>query len=83
MFPVNESMDYPKRAQSIPSAAVYRGGGEVSALIAKRFSVEVTGRGAEIAQVDMQADTAKSEKTLGTVDLARLRAMKDTGAQAH
>jgi hypothetical protein len=48
--------------------------GEVSALIAKRFSVEVTGRGVDIAQL---------EKTLSTVDLARLEAMKDAGAQAH
>jgi hypothetical protein len=64
----------PKQAQPLPIAAVYRGGGKVSALIAKRFSVEVTGRG---------ADRAQSEKTLGTVDLARLQAMKDTGAQAH
>jgi hypothetical protein len=48
--------------------------GEVSALIAKRFSVEVTGRGVDIAQL---------EKTLNTVDLARLEAMKDAGAQAH
>jgi hypothetical protein len=50
------------------------GDGEVSALIAKRFSVEVTGRGVDIAQL---------EKTLTTVDLARLEAMKDAGAQAH
>jgi Yip1 domain len=48
--------------------------GEVSALIAKRFSVEVTGRGVDIAQL---------EKTLNTVDLMRLEAMKDAGAQAH
>jgi hypothetical protein len=74
VFPVNESMNDPKRAQALLSAAVYGGGGEVSALIAKRFSVEVTGRGADMAQ---------SEKTLGTVDLARLQAMEDTGAQAH
>jgi len=67
-------MNDPKRAQSLPSAAVCGGGGEVSAPIAKRFSVEVTGRAAAMAQ---------SEKTLGTVDLARLQAMKDTGAQAH
>jgi hypothetical protein len=50
------------------------GDGEVSALIAKRFSVEVTGRGVDIAQL---------EKTLNTVDLARLESMKDAGAQAH
>jgi hypothetical protein len=48
--------------------------GEVSALIAKRFSVEVTGQGVDIAQL---------EKTLNTVDLARLESMKDAGAQAH
>ena len=48
--------------------------GEVSALIAKRFSVEVTGRGVDIAQL---------EKTLSTVDLERLEAMKDAGAQTH
>ncbi|MDB6157483.1 MAG: Na+/proline symporter [Gammaproteobacteria bacterium] len=50
------------------------GDGEVSALIARRFSVEVTGRGVDIAQL---------EKTLNTVDLARLESMKDAGAQAH
>jgi hypothetical protein len=48
--------------------------GEVSALIAKRFSVEVTGQGVDIAQL---------EKTLSTIDLARLESMKDAGAQAH
>jgi hypothetical protein len=50
------------------------GDGEVSALIAKRFSVEVTGRGVDIAQL---------ETTLHTVDLARLESMKDVGAGAH
>jgi hypothetical protein len=50
------------------------GDGEVSALIAKRFSVEVTGQGVDIAQL---------EKTLNTVDLARLESMKHAGAQAH
>jgi hypothetical protein len=47
------------------------GDGEVSALIAKRFSVEVTGRGVDIAQL---------EQTLGSLDLARLESMKDAGA---
>jgi hypothetical protein len=47
------------------------GDGEVSAIIAKRFSVEVTGQGVDIAQL---------EKTLGSLDLARLESMKDTGA---
>jgi hypothetical protein len=47
------------------------GDGEVSAIIAKRFSVEVTGRGVDIAQL---------EKTLGSLDLARLESMKDVGA---
>jgi hypothetical protein len=50
------------------------GDGEVSALIAKRFSIEVTGRGVDIAQL---------EKTLSSVDLARLESMKDAGAQAR
>jgi hypothetical protein len=47
------------------------GDGEVSAIIAKRFSVEVTGQGVDIAQL---------EKTLGSLDLARLESMKDVGA---
>jgi hypothetical protein len=47
------------------------GDGEVSAIIAKRFSVEVTGRGVAIGQL---------EKTLGSLDLARLESMKDAGA---
>jgi hypothetical protein len=47
------------------------GDGEVSALVAKRFSVEVTGQGVDIAQL---------EKTLGSLDLARLESMKDAGA---
>jgi hypothetical protein len=48
------------------------GDGEVSAIIAKRFSVEVTGQGIDIAQL---------EKTLGSLDLARLESMKDAGAR--
>jgi hypothetical protein len=48
------------------------GDGEVSALIAKRFSVEVTGQGVDIAQL---------EQTLGSLDLARLESMKDAGAR--
>jgi hypothetical protein len=47
------------------------GDGEVSAIIAKRFSVEVTGQGVAIGQL---------EKTLGSLDLARLESMKDAGA---
>jgi hypothetical protein len=47
------------------------GDGEVSAIVAKRFSVEVTGQGVDIAQL---------EKTLGSLDLARLESMKDAGA---
>jgi hypothetical protein len=47
------------------------GDGEVSAIVAKRFSVEVTGQGVDLAQL---------EKTLGSLDLARLESMKDTGA---
>jgi len=47
------------------------GDGEVSALVAKRFSVEVTGQGVDIAQL---------EKTLGSLDLAQLESMKDAGA---
>ena len=47
------------------------GDGEVSAIVAKRFSVEVTGQGIDIAQL---------EKTLGSLDLARLESMKDAGA---
>ena len=47
------------------------GDGEVSAIIAKRFSVEVTGQGVDIAQL---------EKTLGSLDLAALESMKDAGA---
>lgn len=48
------------------------GDGEVSAIVAKRFSVEVTGRGVDIGQL---------EKTLASIDLARLESMKDAGAQ--
>ena len=47
------------------------GDGEVSAIIAKRFSVEITGQGVDIAQL---------EKTLGSLDLAGLESMKDAGA---
>jgi hypothetical protein len=49
------------------------GAGEVSALIAKRFSVEVTGQGVDMTQL---------EKTLSCIDLARLESMRDAGAQA-
>jgi hypothetical protein len=48
--------------------------GEVSALIAKRFSVEVTGQGVDVAQL---------EKTLNAVDLTRLESMQNAGAQAR
>jgi Yip1 domain len=47
------------------------GDGEVRALIAKRFTVEVTGRGVDIAQL---------EQALGSLDLARLESMQDAGA---
>jgi hypothetical protein len=50
------------------------GAGEVSAFIAKRFSVEVTGHGVDMPQL---------EKTLRSIDLARLESMKDAGAQAR
>ena len=50
------------------------GDGEVSALIAQRFSVEVTGQGVDVAEL---------EKTLNAVDLGRLESMKDAGAQAR
>src|SRR5262249_15565584 len=50
------------------------GDGEVSALIAKRFSIEITGHGVDIGEL---------EKTLSSLDLARLEAMKDAGAKAR
>jgi hypothetical protein len=48
--------------------------GEVSAIVAKRFSVEVTGDGADMSTL---------EQYLGAVDLGRLEAMKDIGAQSN
>ena len=46
--------------------------GELSLIVAKRFSVDLTGNG-----VDMKA----LEQSLGEIDLARLESMKDAGAQ--
>jgi hypothetical protein len=46
--------------------------GELSVVLAKRFSVDVSGNG-----VDMQS----LEQSLGRIDLARLESMKDAGAQ--
>jgi len=48
--------------------------GELSAIIAKRFEVDVTGD---------SVDMSTLEQDLGAVDLARLEAMKDAGAQAR
>ena len=47
--------------------------GELSVILAKRFTVEVSG-----TDVDM----SMLEQTLGQVDLARLESMKDAGSQA-
>jgi hypothetical protein len=46
--------------------------GELSVILAKRFSVDITGSG-----VDMPA----LEQSLGRIDLARLESMKNVGAQ--
>jgi hypothetical protein len=46
--------------------------GELSVIVAKRFSVDLSGNG-----VDMKA----LEQSLGQIDLARLESMKDAGAQ--
>jgi hypothetical protein len=45
---------------------------ELSVIVAKRFSVDLTGSG-----VDMKS----LEQSLGQVDLARLESMRDAGAQ--
>ena len=47
--------------------------GDLSILLAKRFSVDISGNG---------VDMLRFEQSLGQVDLARLEAMKDQGAQA-
>jgi hypothetical protein len=46
----------------------------LNAIIAKRFAVDVTGDG-----VDMSA----LEQYVGSVDLARLESLRDSGAQPH
>ena len=48
--------------------------GELNAIIAKRFEVDVTGDAVDMSTL---------EQDLGTVDLARLESMKDAGAQAR
>jgi hypothetical protein len=48
--------------------------GEISAIVAKRFIVEVTGDGMEMAAL---------EQDIGAVDFARLEAMKDAGVRAN
>jgi Yip1 domain len=47
--------------------------GEVSVMLAKRFSVEISGAGLDMHTL---------EQSLGQVDLSRLESMKDAGAQA-
>ena len=47
--------------------------GDLSIVVAKRFSVDVSGTG-----VDMRT----LEQSLGQIDLARLESMKDAGAQS-
>jgi hypothetical protein len=44
--------------------------GEVSAIIAKRYAVEITGDGVEMAAL---------EQDMGAIDFSRLEAMKDAG----
>jgi hypothetical protein len=46
--------------------------GELSVIVAKRYSVDLTGTG-----IDMQA----LEQSLGQIDLSKLESMKDAGAQ--
>jgi hypothetical protein len=46
--------------------------GELSVILAKRFSVDITGSGADMHSL---------EQSLGQIDLARLESMKDAGAQ--
>jgi hypothetical protein len=45
---------------------------ELSVVLAKRFSVDLTGRGVDMGSL---------EQSLGQIDLARLESMKDAGAQ--
>lgn len=47
--------------------------GDVSIILAKRFSVDVSGHGVSMGSL---------EQTLGQIDLGRLESMKDAGAQA-
>jgi len=47
--------------------------GDLSIILVKRFSVEVSGNGVNMGSL---------EQTLGQIDLARLESMKDAGAQA-
>jgi hypothetical protein len=48
--------------------------GELSAIVAKRFGVDVTGDGVDMSTLEQYA---------GKVDFARLEAMKDVGAQSQ
>ncbi len=48
--------------------------GEITVIVAKRFSVEVSGQGVDIGLL---------EGALNGVDLAQLESMKDSGAQSH
>jgi hypothetical protein len=48
--------------------------GEVAVIVAKRFAVDVTGDGVEMSTLEQYA---------GSIDYARLEAMKDQGAQAR
>jgi hypothetical protein len=48
--------------------------GEISAIVAKRFMVEVTGDGLEMAAL---------EQDMGSVDFARLESMKDAGVRPN
>lgn len=47
--------------------------GDLSIILVKRFSVDISGTGVDMASL---------EQSLGQVDLARLEAMKDAGAQS-
>ncbi len=47
--------------------------GDLSIILVKRFSVDISGNGVDMPSL---------EQSLGQVDLARLEAMKDAGAQA-
>jgi hypothetical protein len=48
--------------------------GEITAIVAKRFMIEVTGEGMDMAAL---------EQDIGTVDFARLEAMKDAGVRSN